>query len=249
MVSKIKRKIEKGLCSVGSWMQISSSDIAEILGCSGYDWIAVDLEHGNFSNEKLPEIFRAIEIGGTVPLARIATTKTKDIKDALEAGAQGLIFPMIETASQLKKAISDTFYPPKGSRGVGYSRVNLFGKKFDDYLNTTAKGIFVVAQIEHINAVENLDEILSVPGLDSIMIGPYDLSGSMGITGEFENPQFINIVDKIFKKANKKKIPMGFHVVHPDKFLLEEKINEGYQFLAYCTDAVFLFSSSDNPIK
>ncbi len=249
LVKKIRQKLKSNKPTIGTWMQIPSTDIAEILANSGYDWIAVDLEHGNFSKEKIPEIFRAIESGGAVPFARIATTEKKEIKHALEAGAKGIIFPMIETKEQLEESILNTFYPPKGIRGVGYSRANIFGKKFDNYINDIANEVIVVAQIEHIKAVGNLEEILSVDYLDALMIGPYDLSGSMNITGDFENPEFIKIIKTISDKASKLKIPMGFHVVKPDKTLLEDKISDGYQFIAYCTDAIFLYSTSENPIN
>lgn len=249
MVRKIKSKLKNGTVTIGTWMQIPSSSVAEILGCSGYDWIAVDLEHGHFSIERLPEIFRAIELGGSIPFARVAESSKKDIKFALDAGAKGLILPMIESGIQLEEAIGNIYYPPKGNRGIGYSRTNLFGKNFDEYLEKDAKSIVVVAQIEHIKAVENLEEILSVDDLDAIMVGPYDLSGSMDLTGKFDHPDFLKTLQEIFTGAKKHKIPMGLHVVKPDNTLLEEKISEGYQFLAYGIDAVFLSVSCQNPYK
>lgn len=111
-------------------MQIPSASVAEIMGRAGYDWVAVDLEHGAFTRNLLPDVFRAIELGGSLPFARIADCTMTSIKGALDSGAKGLIFPMIETRDQLDAAIDLALYPPNGIRGVGYCRANLFWKKF-----------------------------------------------------------------------------------------------------------------------
>ena len=247
-IAEIKEKLKSGRPTIGSWMQIPSTDVAEIMGRAGYDWVAVDLEHGAFSRQVLPDIFRALELGGAVPMARIGRVEAKDIKAALDSGAMGLIFPMIESADQLACAISLALYPPAGFRGVGYSRANLFGKHFADYC-VQANELVFVAQIEHINAVGALDEILSVAGLDAIMVGPYDLSGSMGITAQFDHPEFQATLEVIGNKAASHGIPMGLHVVQPDRELLARKLAEGYQFVAYAIDGVFLYNSCDCPAE
>jgi len=249
MINTILKKLKNGEHTIGSWLQISSPDVAEILGNAGYDWVAVDLEHGGFSQSVIKDIFRALELNNTVPIARVAQCSPQNIKEALDAGAQGIILPMIENKEQLENGISWSYYPPKGKRGVGYSRANLFGRNFNEYVESFSSKVFIVAQIEHIDAVENLDDILSVNGLDAIMVGPYDLSGSMGITAQFDHPDFINTMDAIYKKAKQHAIPMGLHIVQPDKKLLKEKIKQGYQFIAYGIDAVFLYNASKNPYK
>lgn len=233
--------------SLGSWMQIDNASVAEIMGNAGYDWIAVDLEHGHFSLSRLPDLFRALELGGTLPFVRLARGRSKEIKQALDAGACGFIIPMVESADDLKRCISQAYYPPNGTRGVGYSRANLFGKKFDDYASTHANNIFIVAQIESIKGVDNLEEILKTPGLDAIIVGPYDLSGSMGMTGQFDRPEFKEVLEKIQICCTKSQIPAGYHVVQPDTLLLKQKISQGYQFIAYGIDAVFLYNLAQSP--
>ena len=217
------------------------------MGRAGYDWITVDLEHGTFSHQILPDIFRALELGGTLPFARLARTASEDIKRSLDAGAKGLIFPMIESGEQLKQAVSQALYPPEGTRGVGYCRANLYGKEFGNYVENEANDIIIIAQIEHINAVGALDEILAVSRLNAIIVGPYDLSASMGITAQFDQPEFTNVMDQIQKKAGEHGVPMGLHLVQPDQNLLREKIADGYQFIAYATDAVFLYNCAECP--
>ena len=247
MVFNIRAALREGKPSIGSWMQLPNTSVAEIMGQAGYDWVAVDMEHGAFPREILPDIFRALEHGKTFPLTRVAQAHPKDIKQALDAGARGLILPMIESGEQLSEAVSHALYPPMGKRGIGYCRANMFGKDFKKYLMDSDQ-LLLVAQIEHIRAVENLDSIMSVNGLDAVMVGPYDLSGSMDLTGQFEHHQFLQIMKTILKKARTHNVPMGLHIVQPDKAVLESKIAEGYQFIAYGTDAVFLYHSAQRPI-
>jgi len=242
-------KVKEGELTIGSWIQMASSDVAEIMGKSGYDWIALDMEHGSFSYQAAADIIRVIELCGTVPVVRVAQVSQKDIKQALDAGAKGLIYPMIDSADLLQQAIEWSLYPPEGNRGVGYCRANLFGKEFESYVRNESVKIFKVAQIEHINAVKNLGSILSVKGLDAIIVGPYDLSGSMNLAAKFEHPEFIKTLSNIKEKANEYRIPMGLHIVEPNIQILEEKIKEGYLFIAYGIDAVFLHSNSLNPLR
>lgn len=238
-ISFIRAKLKKGEYSIGSWMQIPHASVAEIMGQAGYDWVAVDLEHGSFSKHQLPDVFRALELGNTLPLARVAQGEPKDCKAALDAGAAGIIVPMIETAQQLSDVREVCSWPPAGNRGVGFSRANLFGKNFLSY-SVEAQSPFLVAMIENERAVSNLDSILSVEGLDAILIGPYDLSASMGITAQFDHPKFLHTITSILTLASAKNIPSGVHVVDPSIDQLNDKLREGYRFLAYSIDSVML---------
>ncbi len=238
-IAELRAKVKAGRPTVGAWLQLPSPDVAEIIGRSGYDWAAVDMEHGAMTRNILPDLFRALECGGALPFARVAEAGRENIKAALDSGARGLILPMIETAEQLRLAMAWAHYPPKGCRGVGYCRANAHGRRFDEYL-AESKDIFMVAQIEHIKAVDNLEDILALPGLDAIMVGPYDLSGSMGITGQLNHPAMNETMARIAALARRAGVPMGTHVVMPDPAELGARIREGYLFLAYGIDAVFL---------
>jgi len=239
----IRKSLASNRVSIGSWIQIPHPTIAEIMGQSGYEWIAVDLEHGAIALHQLPDLFRALELGGTLPLARLAEGKAKDCKQALDAGAGGVIIPMVESAAQLVQVRDACCWPPAGIRGVGFSRANLFGRHFNDYC-LEAQSPLLVAMIEHIRAVENLDEILSVKGLDAVLIGPYDLSASMGMTAAFESSEFISAMGRIRSLCTQYRIPCGVHVVMPDADDLVQRIQEGYLFIAYSIDAVFLQNSA-----
>lgn len=227
-------------------MQIPNASIAEIMGQAGYDWVAVDLEHGAISVNQLPDLFRALELGDTLPLVRLAEGTFKDCKHALDAGAGGVIVPMIESAEQLAKVRDACRWPPAGTRGVGFSRANLFGKHFGDY-NLEAQSPLLVAMIEHQRAVQNLESILKVEGLDALLIGPYDLSASMNMTGEFDRPEFTNVLSEIFSIASRMGVPCGLHVVAPSESELSERLRSGYRFLAYSIDSVFLNHAVKRP--
>ncbi len=245
-IGAIRKALRDGKASIGSWMQIPHPSIAEILGRSGYDWVAVDMEHGAIGAHQLPDIYRALELGGTLPMARLAQGETKDCKQALDAGAGGVIIPMVESAQQLTRVRDACRWPPAGLRGVGFSRANLFGADFETYAEE-AQAPLLIAMIEHVRAVESLEAILAVDGLDAILIGPYDLSASMGLTGKFTEPAFAAVMERIRDACRTSRTPCGIHVVQPDPEQLAQRVAEGYQFLAYSIDAVFLRASATNP--
>lgn len=244
----IRTAMSGGNATVGTWLQIPSPDVAELMARAGYDWVAVDMEHGSFGRRILPDIFRAIECGGAAPFARVPEATKTHVKSALEAGAQGLIFPMIESREQLDAAVAWATYPAHGGeRGVGYCRANAFGGAFEAYMEGAARDLLLVAQIEHIRAVENLDAILTHPRLDAVMVGPYDLSGSMGLTAQFEHPEFKGAMDRIHAACRRHNAVMGVHVVRPDPEALAARVAEGCRFIAYGIDSVFLWAGAARP--
>lgn len=240
----IRQSLQEGKPSIGSWMQIPHPSVAEIMGQAGYDWVAVDMEHGAVSVHQLPDLFRALELGGTLPLVRLAQGHPNECKQALDAGAGGVIVPMVENAEQLMVTRNACRWPPAGTRGVGFSRANLFGKHFDAYCDE-AQAPLLVAMIEHVRAVDNLAEILQVSGLDAIFVGPYDLSASMGLTAKFEHLKFEAVMQRICALSREYHIPSGVHVVMPEPAELEQRIAQGYRFIAYSIDAVFLGSAAN----
>lgn len=244
---KLRTKLRAGGTTVGSWIQLPHASIAEIMGQAGYDWVALDLEHGAIDLHQIPDLCRALELGGTLPLARLAQGDPKDCKQALDAGAGGVIVPMIESAERLTAVRDCCRWPPAGNRGVGFSRANLFGKHFDAYRGE-AQAPLLVAMIEHIRAVESLDAILQVAGLDAVLIGPYDLSASMGITAQFDERAFGEALQRIKTLSRQHGIPSGIHVVQPEPGILQQRMDEGYRFIAYSIDAVFLTAAAERPM-
>lgn len=239
LIGRLREKLKSGGVSVGSWMQIPSPSLAEIMGCAGYDWIAIDMEHGAFSVDQLPDLFRAIQLGDCLPLVRLAEGSMVECKRALDSGAGGVIIPMVKSAEQLRQVRDVCCWPPSGRRGVGFSRANLFGKNFESY-KEEAQAPLLIAMIENIEAANNLEEMLKVEGLDAILVGPYDLSASMGVTGDFKNQLFIGVIEQVKSLCIRLKIPFGLHIVSPDIAALKSSIADGSQFIAYGVDGVFM---------
>ena len=247
-LKNIRSKLQKGEFTIGSWIQLESPSSAEIIGNSKYDWVAVDLEHGSISISQLPNIFRALELGNTLPLARISEGNPNNCKRALDSGASGLIIPKIESKKQLEFLIMSCKWPPNGLRGVGFSRANLYGENFVNYKEEASQPL-VVGMIETKLGLENIKEILSVQGLDAILIGPYDLSASLGLTGEISHSKVEEAIDYILNCCIKFNIPAGIHIVDPSVKEIKNKIEKGYRFIAYSIDTVFLNLNCKNPLK
>ncbi len=170
----------------------------------------------------------------------------------MDAGAQGIVVPMVNSIDEAKRAVAATRYPPLGNRGVGLARAQQYGVSFKEHLSWQAdidSGPIVIAQIEHIDAVDNLKGILSVEGIDAFIIGPYDLSCSMGIPGEFENPKFVQTMDKIVQIGNKLGAVSGLHIVEPDTQKLNNAVTAGHKFIAYSVDIRMLDVAARNGIN
>ena len=239
MSIKLKDKLISNELTIGSWLTLPSTAIAEIMCNAGFDWLVVDLEHTTISLEQAGEMIRTIELSGSSSLVRLTSNDENQIKRVMDAGAQGIVVPMVKSVTDAKRAVTATRYPPLGTRGVGLARAQEYGAKFEEYLAWQSDinfGPVVVVQIEHVDAVANLKEILNVDGVDAFIIGPYDLSCSMGIPGEFDNPEFIQTINKIIQIGSELNAVSGLHVVEPDKQKLNNAIIAGHKFIAYSVD-------------
>jgi len=231
-------------CSLGSWVQLPDIFTAEIMARAGFDWLAIDLEHGMISLDSAFCLIQAIGNAGALPVVRLHENDPSTIRRVLDAGAAGIIVPMVNTAEDALRAVAAAKYYPDGQRSFGLGRAHRFGRNFEPYIRSSNAENIVVVQIEHIDALAHLDEILAVPGVDAIIIGPYDLSGSMGIPGEFDNPLFNTRITEIIAKVKKSPAALGFHIVHPSEKDLVMRIGEGFTFIAYGMDTIFLQESA-----
>lgn len=243
MKKSIKEKLKNSEQVFGSWMHTSSVDIAELMAQYSFDFITLDTEHSLFTADQLVNCIRAIQQNGTEPFVRLKDHSPINARHALEAGATGIIIPMIETLEQLTTIIENCLYCPDGKRGVGYSRANLFGKNFNQYFNEINNKLTFVAQIESKKGMDNIEEILSHPFLDAIMVGPYDLTSSLGIPGQFSNSIYINAVKSMKEAALKSNKQFGTHIVHAIPSEIKKRAQDGYRFLVYSSDVVMLQNS------
>jgi 2-keto-3-deoxy-L-rhamnonate aldolase RhmA len=232
----LKEKLRNKQLTLGSWITLGHPAIGEIMAKAGFDWLVVDLEHSVISIEAAGDLIRTIDLCGVAPLVRLTSNNSDQIKRVMDAGAHGIVVPMVNSAAEAAKAVAATRYAPRGTRGVGLGRAQGYGVNFKDYLHWQAEGPVVFVQIEHIDAINRLDEILTEPGVDGFIIGPYDLSCSMGMPGQFERAEFIEAMALIRETAKRLGCPAGLHIVEPDLQLLEQTIAQGYSVIAYSVD-------------
>ncbi len=249
MKNKLRRALLDRQVTLGSWIQIGHPACAEVLARAGFDWVCVDLEHGAIDLEKTADIFRGLGGFDCVPVARLPLNDPIWIHRTLDAGARGLIIPMVKTAAEAEAAVREAKYPPRGARGFGYSRANLYGADFDAYIASANEEIAMIMQIEHKDAIANLDAILRVEGVDGVFIGPLDLSGSMGITGQLDHPQMIAALDEYRAACRAHKKSAGLHIIRPNEANVRRALDEGYTMLALGLDNVFMEQSARASLK
>ncbi|MDB4847793.1 aldolase/citrate lyase family protein [Candidatus Pseudothioglobus singularis] len=236
----LKNKLINNELTLGSWLTLGSLSVTEIMAKASFDWLVVDLEHSTISIDVAGEMIRIIDLCGVNPLVRLTSNDVNQIKRVMDAGANGIVVPMINSAEEARKAVKATRYSPDGTRGVGLARAQGYGVNFNEYLEWQVNEPVVIVQIEHIEAVDKLEEILTEPGVDGFIIGPYDLSCSMGIPGKFENDRFIEVMDFILDSGKKLNCSAGLHIVEPDVKKLEKSIFDGFTFIAYSVDSRML---------
>jgi len=236
----LKEKLQNNELSIGSWLQINHPEIAEIMAMMGFEWLTVDMEHSVITIDMAQNLIRTIESRGVVPLVRVGENNPNLVKRVMDAGAFGVIVPMVNSKRDAEKAVAAAKYPPEGMRGVGIARAQGYGMNVEEYLSWINDESIVIAQIEHIEGVKNLESIVTVEGIDGCIIGPYDLSGSMGIPGQYENPRVEKAMLQIERTCRENETPLGFHIVPPDYRLIPYYIEKGYTFLAFSSDMLFL---------
>ena len=244
-ISILQNKLSNRSITIGGWLQIPNASIAEIFADSDFDWVVIDMEHGSIDISQLPDLIRSIELYRGICLVRVSKADFNLVNQILDAGANGIILANFNNENELKKLIHNSSMPPKGKRGVGFSRANLFGKNIKQYQKDFQKPFFI-AQIESKLGYKNLNKIIKVSGLDAILIGPYDLSASMNLLNEFESTKFKKIINSINSICKKNKISCGIHIVSNNIKDLESAINQGFNFLPYSTDGQILNNSIKN---
>lgn len=226
--------------TIGSWITLNHPSIAEIMADAGFDWLCIDMEHSVTDYFEAQQLIMAIQSKGLKAFVRVGENNSRIIKRILDAGADGIIVPSVSSREEAIKAVQSVKYPPFGKRGVGLSRAQSYGFGFESYKDEKTKEIKLIVQIEHIDAVRNLESIIEVDGVDGTFIGPYDLSGSMGKPGRYDDDDVKEALlryETVAKKYNKL---IGFHVIQPNYDLVVEKINKGYNFIAFSLDTIFL---------
>jgi len=238
-MTSIKQRLKDGGTSIGGWLTTASDEVAEIMASiGGYDWLAVDMEHGSAGIKEALAAFRAAERHGVAGLARLSSADPYLARRLLDGGAAGILVPVVESAESFAAFAAHCLYPPNGKRGVGLSRCNTWGDAFQDYLTGFAP--LLVPQIETIAGVAAADAIAALPEIDALFLGPYDLSASLGSPGDLTSNQFKAAIATVKAACARHGKALGIHQVACDPAELAAKRADGFRFIAYGTDAIAL---------
>ena len=242
-----KRLLKAGKPAIGTWLNLPCVNSAEVMAHAGWDWVTVDAEHGPMTIEMMNNMFTAIGTTQAMPMCRIPENDPVWIKQILDAGAMGIVVPMVCSAEEAANAVKYAKYAPEGIRSAGGGRWRFWAG--DDYPMHANDEILVVVMIEHIEAVQRVEEILSVPGVDACFIGPNDLAWSMGLGKGLgaKDPSHGEAINKVLAGAKKVGVPAGIHCRSVEE--VWQRAEQGFQFLACTSDLNFMFGAATQGVK
>lgn len=240
-----KRLLKEGKPAIGTWLNFPCVNVAEVMANAGWDWVTIDAEHGPMTIEMMSNMFTAIGTTNAMPLCRIPDNDPVWIKQILDAGAMGVVVPMVCSAEDAERAVKSAKYAPAGIRSAGGGRWRYWAGA--DYPKHANDEILVVVMIEHIDAVNRVEEILSVPGVDACFIGPNDLAWSMGIGLNQSDPSHAEAIARVLEGAKKVGVPAGIHCRSAEEVPM--RVEQGFQFLACTSDQGMLFSIANQSAK
>jgi len=246
----VRAKLKRGEPSVGTWLTLPDPVAAHLMARAGFDWLTVELEHTPVTFETAANSFAIIAAAGRVPLARVPWNTGENIKRVLDTGAWGIVVPMVNSRAEAEAAVAAARYAPQGARSIGGQ---LHAANFDTdpatYYTRANEEILVVLMAEHVRGIAAMDEILSVPGIDVVFIGPNDLHNSMGKPPSFESndKEFVDAVNHVFEMARKHGVAPGIHVV--DAEAARRRIAQGFQFIAVGSEAGLMLSKAQEVMR
>ncbi len=233
-------KLKSGRAALGGWTLTGHPAVAEIMAGSGFDFLCVDLEHTDISLGDLHRCALAAKGTGCEVLARLPSCDAVMAKRALDLGAAGIIVPSVNSVEEAARAVAIALFPPEGVRGASLCRATGYGSKFDEYFRGHNRRAVVVVMLEHRDAARDADAILATPGISAALIGPYDLSASMGLAGQLDHPEVAGARARILDACLRRGVPAGIHVVSGDPAEIGRRIEEGFRFIACGIDTLFL---------
>jgi 2-dehydro-3-deoxyglucarate aldolase len=209
MSNDFRARLKRGETLLGTLVSLPTAASAEILAGAGFDWLFIDGEHGAIETRELLAILQAVG-HRTACVARVAQATETPIKRALDLGAHGIIVPQVNTPAQAADVVGWARYAPDGTRGVGLTRANGYGLPAREALDAANREVAVIVQAEHVQAVEHIEAIVRVPGVDAVLLGPYDLSASMGRMGELDDPAVVAAIDRVIAACRAVGMPIGY---------------------------------------
>jgi len=240
------QKLRAGQIQIGSLVTLPSPEVAELLSLTGFDWLWIDLEHGGIGLESLSRLLQAVR----PPCHAIVRAPGADpiwIKRILDLGCEGLILPQVNTPEDAKRIVQWSKYPLEGSRSVGISRAHGYGFHFSRYLKDFNRRLALIVQIEHVCAVDHLEAIVDVPGVSAVLVGPYDLSASVGKTGRVDDPEVVNLRRRIEAVCSDRDMPLGIFAA--DAATAAGYLDAGYTFVAVGCDTLLLGTTAQDLLR
>lgn len=238
---ELKQKWQQRIPSFGAFLTSTDPVIAIEMCNIGFEWLIIDAEHNPFNPETLRDQIRILLTRGVVPIVRVAEHSTALIKQILDYGAEGIMIPMLRTPAEFEQGVQACRYPPDGVRGFNPRDPSNNFHDVHDYLKTINQRVIVMPQVEHIDAVKAIDTILDIPGIDAILIGPADLSFSMGVPNQVDRPEVQEAIQTVIDKGNEKGIPMGIAVFGTPPIFIEW-VKRGITFQLIGTDYGYLYA-------
>jgi 2-dehydro-3-deoxyglucarate aldolase/4-hydroxy-2-oxoheptanedioate aldolase len=226
---------------IGSLVTMPSLDVAEILAWVGFDYLWIETEHAPMDFVYAQSLIQAV--GGRCPcLVRIPDRQEVWVKKALDIGCDGIVVPQIRSAAEARQIVEWSLYPPRGQRSVGVSRAHGYGMTFQRTIDTVNDELVIVLQAEHSDAVRDIDSIVQVPGVEAVLIGPFDLSGSLGVLGDIDHPRVLKAIETVRLHCQAAGMPLG--IFAPDAATAKKFIEQGFSLIALSMDAFFLWQSA-----
>ncbi len=205
----MKKRLRAGELTLGAWLTFYDTAVAEIMANVGFDWLLIDAEHAPFNPESLASILMAFDGRRPVSIVRVPWNDPVTIKQVLDMGAGGILIPYVCSVQEAEQAVAACKYPPQGIRGFGPRRASNYGHQIKEYIQLANEAIIVAVQIEHIKAVKQVEAILAVPGIDVVLLGPMDLSASLGLLGQLEHPLVVEAMERVVAAAQQAQLPVG----------------------------------------
>jgi len=241
-----KEKLLQGKPLIGTIISLGMPAITEVISRCGFDWLWIDMEHAPLSLEQVQSMIQA-KLNQCAAFVRIPVNDEVWIKRVLDLGPDGIIVPQVNTAEDARKAVAAAKYPPYGIRSVGVSRASAFGMNFANYVRDANDQSMVILQIEHADAVRDIESILHVPNIDAIVVGPYDLSGSLGKLGQIQDPDVQKAIESVQIACQKHSMPIGIFTLLPEQG--RYYVQQGYQLIALGIDIHYLWTSAKGALE
>jgi 2-keto-3-deoxy-L-rhamnonate aldolase RhmA len=237
MANEFRARLKRREVLLGTMVTLASPASAEVLAALGFDWLFVDAEHGPLETRELTGILQAVGDKAAC-IVRVPEAAEVPNKKVLDLGAHGIIVPQVNSAEQAANVVKWARYAPEGTRGVGLARAHGYGLRFREYLGAANRETAVIVQAEHVRAVENIDAIVRVPGVDAVLLGPYDLSASLGKMGEIDHPEVVAAIGRVMDACNAAGMPLGYFGV--TAAAVRPYIARGYTLIVAGVDTLFL---------